>query len=146
MDRKEIISELGKYFKVKELVCNHVYAKWGEDSWRFLDTDALEVLLCLRKYILCVPLVVNSGISFQRGLRCNRCELVASKTAPYLSAHVLGKGFDITPSRMTAEQARKAIRERADLLPCNVRIEDEVGWLHIDVMPVSDEKVHFFKP
>lgn len=30
MSREEIIKELKKYFDIKELVCNHIYDKFGE--------------------------------------------------------------------------------------------------------------------
>ena len=30
MKRNEIIRELSRYFKVKELVCPHIYSRWGE--------------------------------------------------------------------------------------------------------------------
>ena len=135
MTRAEILSDIKTYFKVSELVCNHTYAAYGEDSWQFLDTNFLETLLILRRDIFKVPMTCNYRGHYQRGLRCNRCDLVKSKRSVYLSAHVLGKAGDFTVKGMTAEQARKLIKQEYAKLPCQVRLEEEVGWLHIDVRP-----------
>ena len=133
MTRKEIISGLKRYFSVKELVCDHTYSRFGESSWNFLDTNYLHVILILRRDIFKAPMTCNTSSLKQRGLRCNRCSLVRNKTTVYLSAHVLGKAGDFTVSGMSAERARRLIKQNADLLPCQVRIEKGVSWLHIDV-------------
>lgn len=147
MTRDEIINALQQYFSVKELVCNHVFAKFGERSWQFLDTDYLHALLVVRRDILQRSMTCNSSAAHQRGLRCNMCDIVKGKTAAYLSAHILGKAGDFTVSGMTAEQARQAILAKADLLPCNIRLEAGVTWLHMDTLPqygITD-KVYLFK-
>lgn len=143
--KKLLIEELKQYFNIKELVCPHVYEKFGERAWIFLDTMALRLLLVLRRDILKIPLVCNTSTSHQRGLRCNRCKLVQSKTTPYLSAHVTGKGFDLTSS-LSAEEMRLKIAEKVDLLPCKVRIEQDVTWLHIDTYDeLQPYKIKYFK-
>lgn len=146
-DRNAIINALKPYFDVKELVCPHVYARWGEKSWQFLDTDILYVLLILRVTIIARPMYINGKTYTQRGLRCNMCDLVKSKTAPYLSAHVLGKAIDFTIGGLTAEQGRRLIIDNAGLLPCPVRLEADKAWVHIDVLPQYgvNAKVYVFK-
>ena len=134
-EREKIISDLSPYFKVKELVCEHTFAKYGERSWDFLDTDYLKVLLLLRREIFRRPMFCNFGSYHQRGLRCNRCQLVRSKEGVYLSAHVLGKAGDFTIQDLTANAARMLVRNNADRFPVPVRIERNVSWLHIDVRP-----------
>lgn len=147
MTRQQIITEVKKYFKIEELVCNHIYDKWKDVAWQFLDTDYLHALLVIRKDILKSPMTCNHDSAKQRGMRCNRCELVRHKPSVYLSAHILGKAGDFTVSRMTAEEARQKIKSNAHLLPCNIRIEGGVSWLHIDVLPQSGvtQKVYEFK-
>lgn len=135
MTREEIINEIKKYFKASELVCDHTFRKWGESSWQFLDTDYLHCLLVIRRDILGVSMTCNSTTQSQRGLRCNMCQLVNSKKVVYLSSHVLGKAGDFTVKGMTAEAARKKIKENSSKLPCNVRVEEGVSWLHFDVLP-----------
>ena len=75
------------------------------------------------------------------------CELVKSKKVNYLSAHVRGKAGDFTCKGMTAAQARGVILAYQDLLPCNIRLEDDVTWLHMDVLPQYgiEDKVYLFK-
>lgn len=145
--RDNILIEIKKYFSIEELVCNHTYAKWGENSWQFLDTDFLHALLVIRRDILKSGMVCNSDSATQRGLRCNCCDLVKNKASVYLSAHILGKAGDFTVKDMTAEEARQKIKSNAHLLPCNVRIEGGVSWLHIDTLPQSGitQKVYEFR-
>lgn len=149
MKRQEIIQELRKYFKIQELVCPHVFKKHGKRSWMFLSTLYLHTLLVLRTKILKVPLVCNTKMLTQRGLRCNLCDIVQEKTDAdivYLSAHHLGIGGDLSSPEMTAEEMRQKIEEKQDLLPYPVRIEDDVTWLHIDCYDMDNPyKITFFK-
>lgn len=147
MNRTQIITELKKYFKVNELVCNHIYDRWGEFSWQFLDTDYLHALLVIRRDILKAGMTCNNGTAKQRGMRCNRCELVRHKPSVYVSAHILGKAGDFTVTGMSAEDARKKIKASASLLPCAIRVEGGVTWLHFDVRPQDGfaGKVYEFK-
>jgi hypothetical protein len=82
----------------------------------------------------------------QRGLRCNRCKLVKEKKDVYLSSHILGKAGDFTCAGLTADEARKRIRTMQNLLPCPIRLEDGVSWLHFDVLSQYgiEEKVYGF--
>lgn len=146
MTRDDIIKALHKYFQVRELVCEHTFSKWGERSWQFLDTNFLRCLLIIRRDILQMPMTCNHAGANQRGLRCNRCDLVKDKTSVYLSSHVLGKAGDFTIQGMTAQEARSRIRNMANLLPCNIRMEGGVSWLHFDVLPQFgvDAKVYEF--
>lgn len=147
MDRNKIIIELKKYFKASELVCNHIYDKWNDSAWQFLDTDYLHALLVIRRDILKAGMVCNNNAMKQRGMRCNRCEIVRHKPSVYISAHILGKGGDFSVTGMTAEQARQKIKANAHLLPCPIRIEEGVTWLHFDVRPQDGfvGKVYGFK-
>jgi len=154
MTKLEIVNAVKKYFKVQELVSKAVYDKWGEKSWNFLDEKLLETLLVLRRDILKVPLVCNDwvygGKNSQRGLRENICSIVKEKTDKgvlYLSQHNFGKAVDLVSSKMSAEDMRKTIKANAKKLPYNVRVEDGVSWLHIDLMCDINQKdkIYFFK-
>lgn len=146
MDRDKIIRELHDYFQVRELVCDHTFSKWGERSWQFLDTDFLHCLLIIRRDIIRLPMICNYQWVNQRGLRCNRCELVKGKDSVYLSSHILGKAGDFSIEGITAQEARSRIRNNAHLLPCPIRMEGGVNWLHFDVLPQYgiDMKVYEF--
>lgn len=135
MDRNSIIRELHRFFQISELVCEHTHSKWGERAWQFLDTDFLACLLVIRRDILKKPMTCNHGDATQRGLRCNRCDLVKGKSSVYLSSHILGKAGDFSVEGMTAQEARSKIRNAAHLLPYPLRMEGGVSWLHIDTLP-----------
>lgn len=147
MTRDDIIRELHKFFQVSELVCGHTFSKWGERSWQFLDTEYLHNLLVIRRDILQLPMVCNHDGAEQRGLRCNRCEIVRGKDSAYLSSHVLGKAGDFTVTGLTAEEARRRIKENERLLPYPLRLEAGVSWLHFDTLPQYEvnAKVYEFK-
>lgn len=141
MERSEIIKELKKYFSIKELVCNDVYKKFGDSAWRFFDDKILHILLILRRDIFKSPITINNGTTFtQRGLRCNMCALVKGKKSVYLSAHILGKAFDMDIKGFTAAQARTIIKQNIDKIPYSFRMEDGVNWLHIDVIDMGNGK------
>lgn len=150
--RAETIARLKKYFNLKELVCPDVFAKYGDFAWNFFRTDFLECLLAIREDILQVPMTINNwsnGGSFsQRGLRCNTCDLCASKTKGgklYMSAHCNGAGADFSAKGMDAGHARQIILEHANLLPYPIRMESGVSWVHFDTYNDKEEKVIFFK-
>ena len=135
-ERDAIIKALKNYFHITELVCPDVYKKFGERAWQFFTTDALYGLLLLRETILCRPMYINNykrGIT-QRGLRCNRCELVRGKATVYLSQHIFGNAWDFTVEGMTAAQARRKIIENANQFPHQIRLEKDKPWVHIDFM------------
>lgn len=146
MDRETLIKELRKHFQISELVCQHTHSEWGERAWQFLDTNFLHALLIIRRDILQTPMTCNHSGANQRGLRCNMCELVSEKSMVYLSSHIFGKAGDFTVKGLTAQEARSRIRNNAHLLPCNIRMEGGVSWLHFDVLPQYgiNEKVYEF--
>lgn len=146
LDREQIIRELHKYFQIRELVCEHTHSEWGERAWQFLDTNYLACLLVIRRDILQQPMTCNHDEATQRGLRCNLCQIVKDKDKLYLSSHVLGKAGDFTVKGLTAQEARSRIRNNAHLLPCPIRMEGGVSWLHFDVLPQYEitDKVYEF--
>lgn len=148
-ERDAIIKALKPYFAVSELVCPHCYGKYGESSWQFLETNALYGLLLMRETIFGVPMYVNSykNGKTQRGLRCNKCDLVKSKATLYLTQHVFGRAWDFTVQGYTAEQARRKIIENAHLFPFKFRLESDVNWVHWDSMDMygNNAKVYMFR-
>ena len=139
------------YFGIKELVCKHVYDKWGELAWQFLDGKLLANLLYIREGIG-KPIVVNNwaqgGQYSQRGLRCCACAMVKQKAIaniPYLSDHVLGRGVDFNVVGMTAEEVRQWLERNKGELPYKVRIEKDVNWVHLGLGYFGQsEKISYF--
>lgn len=153
MTRQEIIQEIKakNYFSIKELVCKHVYNKFGEKAWQFLDTELLHTLLIIRKTIN-KPITVNNwstgGTFSQRGCRCNICQIPKDKTvanALYMSAHINGAGVDFDVKGMTAQAVRNWIIANQALLPYPIRLEDKVTWVHLDIYDLlNGQKVNLF--
>ena len=138
-----------KHFKLFELVCPHVLAKYGERSWMFLDSRLILNLDTIRER-LNKPIYVNKGGLTQRGLRCPQCEIVKAKFEAgvlYMSAHTMGKAVDFDVERMTADEVRGWLAEHGSYLPYPIRVEKDVNWVHMDVFPNRDNvKIYFFNP
>ena len=92
-----------EFFGIQELVSPIVYQRYGHFAWNFFDERTLQDLDLTREK-WGKPLVINNwkngGGYTQSGLRCNVDPLVKGKTEPYLSAHCLGRGFDIKPVKL----------------------------------------------
>lgn len=144
MTRREILKKLKVFFSTKELVCPHIYARFSESSLDFLDTRLLETLLWIRTNIG-KPIFINRGAATQRGMRCNMCEMVKSKKYAYLSSHVLGMGIDFDVKDMDADDVRAWLKANKDNLPYNIRLEENVSWVHLDVRNETAEKIVYFK-
>ena len=90
-----------KYFGIKELVSPVVYNIWGEQAWMFFKESTLRGLDTIRETYNS-PIIINNwasgGTLKQCGLRSNLDDIVFEKTKKdclYLSAHCMGKGFDL---------------------------------------------------
>lgn len=143
-----------KYFSIKELVCKHVYDKFGLYAWRFFDPRLLDTLLAIREKIG-LPLVVNNwakgGQHTQRGLRCNIDPLVKEKTALeklYMSAHIQGMAIDFNVVGMSVAETHEWLKKNQIFLPHPIRIESIESaptWIHIDVRSDGMRQMTYFK-
>lgn len=145
MKRQDIIFELQKYFKIYELVGKTTYKIHKDRSWKFFSTEALWMLLIIRKNIN-KPMTINTwfwgGKFSQRGLRSNvqnifRQMFMSLKL--YLSGHVLGEAFDFDVKGMTAPEVRVWIKENQHLFPFKIRLERNkngkpINWVHADTI------------
>lgn len=142
---------ISKYFDIQELVCPHVYDKFGLYAWQFFDPRLLDTLLVVRENIA-KPIYVNNwdmgGDFSQRGFRCNICPLVKEKTSLeklYVTAHSQGMGVDFDVKDMSAEEVRKWIKDNQILLPHPIRLEEDVNWLHLDTRSDGFRAITWFK-
>ena len=139
------------YFDIQELVCKHVYDKFGESAWLFFDERLLDTLYVIRTKID-KPIYVNNwaigGSLSQRGIRCNCCSLVKEKTSlekVYMSTHMQGTGVDFDVKGMTAQEVRNWIVRNQILLPYPIRLESGVNWVHLDLRSEGKQKITYFK-
>lgn len=149
-----MINKIRKYFDTQELVCKHVYDKFGDDALKFFDQRLLETLYVIRTNID-LPIYVNNwaigGNLSQRGIRCTVCSLVREKVdlrKVYMSTHMQGNGIDFDVKGMTANEVRQWIVKNQILLPYPVRLEDDESaptWCHLDLRNDGKQgKVIFF--
>lgn len=131
-----------KYFTVEEIVSKEVYELLGDEAIKLFDVEALEVLEDVRE-ILGVPLTCNNwnigGNRNYSGYRDLNCKIGAPK-----SAHKTGQAFDLISSKMSAHDMRECIKACEHMLRHNIRIEDGVDWLHIDVKNKTSNKIIMF--
>ena len=140
------------YFTLDELVCQHVFDKYGFTAWEFFDPRFLITIDTLRERIG-RPIFLNDwqvhGVQSQSGLRCPFCSIVKDKTDKgelYMSAHCFGQAGDFTIQGMLAEESRKWIIDNQKWWPYPIRLEDKVNWIHLDVRNYTDKKVITFNP
>ena len=147
------MSKITDYFRVEEFVCPHVFKRFGQQSWKFIDHRIKETVLVIRENID-APMYINNwvwgGENTQRGLRCNLCQIVKDKTANeevYLSGHPLALAVDFKVKGMTAQEVRDWLRLNQILLPYPIRVESDITWVHIDVLEYgqSGNKITYFK-
>jgi len=152
------------HFKLEELVCPHVMKRDGQKGWRYVQPVLIDFLDWLRTS-LGVPVYVNThvfswGDMDQRGLRCNLCELVKSKTLNgtlYLSGHIFGLAADINAEGKTSNELRDWLLNNMDKFfdkftqyRPQYRLESShyaPTWTHIDFYPTNNgDAVDIIKP
>lgn len=136
------------FFDLEELVCPDVFKKYGKFGWNFVDYKLLTTINTIRDRFG-KPMIVNTwkdgGELSQRGLRCNLCSLVKSKTELYMSAHCLGKAVDFEVPGLVAEEVRQWILKNKNWWPYHIRLEKKTDWIHLDVYDNPEGlKVYFF--
>jgi hypothetical protein len=128
-----------KWFKLHELISPAIYAHFGVFAWRFLDEGMKKDADLLRE-LWGKPLIINNyfwgGSYKESGLRCNTDLIVRSKKTPYLSAHVLGRAFDIKPENIKdVPELYKCIQLNYHKFQAISRMENikyAISWVHID--------------
>ena len=136
-----------KYFKAHEVVPQHIYGKFGERSFQFLDDRILRLADALREEF--GSTVINTyamgGDRNWSGLR--------TSDSPYYSPtsqHSFGRALDMIFTKVSAETVRDHIKNPSNHW-CSIAgvdsitLEDDVSWLHIDIRNGA-KGVNSFKP
>lgn len=132
------------YFGIRELVSPIVYDKWKEQAWMFFDESVLRELDLIRQ-TWGSSIIINNwdrGLK-QCGLRSNMDEMVKTKKTLYLSAHCMGKGFDLHAGNGLNEKlwmhCYNLITKKQ--LKTFKRLEDfkiTPSWVHIDTYQTNN--------
>ena len=138
------------FFKIEEIVCLHVFYKYGQQAWTFFDPRLFIVIESIRQRLNKRILINNwrtAGPFSQRGLRCIQCQFVKDAIISnqlYLSPHMTGQALDFDIEGLVASEVRQWIFDNKNLLPYPVRLENNTDWIHLDIRNNTDEKVIFF--
>ena len=126
-----------KFFRLEEVLPKDFFqaniSKYGDRLWGIIfDRDLLKAMDILRNQ--CGQMTVNTwlwgGNSQYRGYRPHDCTIGAK-----LSQHRFGRGVDLIPKDMTADDVRKKLYD----LPFEMAgslvtaLEEGISWVHIDV-------------
>lgn len=132
-----------KYFKIHELVPEHIFIKYGESAWRFIDSRLIESIDTIKERFPNGTITINNykwkGNRKWSGLR--------TPDSPYYSEtsiHSLGGAIDAIFSAYNIETIRQDIRRNPKVYPHIKGIEDGVSWLHIDTR--NEDKLVIFNP
>lgn len=148
---------------ISEKVYNYYHPLYGEDFiWGFFDEDILIELDIIRdkweEYLKSTlspeefininkTIIINDwyfGGNYQEsGLRSNVDSVVSNKDYPYISAHVLGKGFDLKPGNKLYVQFHNFIyllMSTGVLIKFKRKesIKSAPTWCHIDCFRTKD--------
>ena len=140
-----------KWFKLHELVSPAVYAHFGVFGWKFLDEGLLKDIDLLRD-LWGKPLTINNyawgGSYKESGLRCNTDSIVKAKKTPYLSAHCLGRAFDIKPENIKdTPELYKFIQlnfHKFNSISRMENIKSAQTWVHIDNFGDRKNQIEIF--
>jgi len=130
-----VIGYLPEHFKLHELLPEEFYRanypRSGEKLWSLFDPHLLCAAdLLRRRYgrMVCNTWFWGGHHQF-RGFRPEGCTVGAPR-----SMHRFGRALDLVPVETTAAAIRADIRRVPDdpLFQLIYRVEEDVGWLHID--------------
>ncbi len=123
--------KIGKNFAVKEYFVGKnkwIYDRFGENAIKFIDPRMLEIDQALRQKFGAIKITSGFDTGAVRGVNS-------------LSAHKLGKASDKIFLGVKANVVREWIKKGGwKALPYNIRIEENVSWLHTDVLTKQDKK------
>ena len=131
-----------KHFRIYELVPKHIYNKFGENAWKFIDPRLIEMIDKLKEDFPSGSITINNyhwnGNRNWSGLR--------TPGSPYYSEtsqHSFGRAVDCLFSKYDIEEVRQYIIASQDVYKYIKGIELDVSWLHIDVR--NEDKLITFK-
>ena len=132
-----------KHFEIHELVPKHIFEKYGEKAWRFINPMLIISLDTIKERFPKGTMTINNyfwgGDRHWSGLR--------TPISPYYSEtsiHSFGGGGDSIFSDYEAEEIRQDIINNPDIYPHIKGIEMGISWLHTDVR--NEDEVKLFYP
>lgn len=134
---------ISKYYKVHEFVPEHIYKKYGEKAWRFIDSRLISSFDTIKERFPNGTVTLNNyfwgGNRHWSGIR-------TSKSPDYseTSMHSFASAGDAVFSEYEAEEIRQDIIANPEIYPYIKGIEMGISWLHIDTR--NEDKLQLFYP
>ena len=121
-----------KYFKIYELVPEHIYKRLGEKAWKLLNPNMIKTIDAIKERFPEGTMTINNyhwnGNRNWSGLRTP-----GSPEYSETSQHSLGNAFDAVFSAYTAEEVRVYVIANPKEFPYLKGIETNISWFHGDV-------------
>jgi len=143
-----------KHFKIEELISQPLYELFKISGklyqlWGCFDDRILKTADALREHY--GKAYINNwlwgGNNHDKGFRTFDCEIGA-----VWSQHKFGRALDLWFENYTSEKIREeisaAIPESLEKSGLHFirRIEEDVDWLHVDLMNTGQKEIVFFEP
>ena len=132
-----------KYFKIYELVPEHLFIKLGKKALRFIDSRLIESIDTIKERFPKGTMTINNykwkGNRNWSGLR--------TPDSPYYSEtsmHSFGNAVDAVFSEYSVDEIRNDIINNPDIYPHIKGLEMETNWLHCDTR--NEDKIQLFYP
>ena len=120
-----------KHFKIHELVPEHIFKKYGEKAWKFINKDLIITIDLLKEHFNLGTMTINNyywgGKRHWSGLRTPQ-----SPDYSETSQHSLGNATDSIFSHYTAAEVRNYIINNPHEFEYIKGLELGVSWLHVD--------------
>ncbi len=136
-----------KYFKAFELVPPHIYEKFGDKSFWFIDDRLLKLIDALRERFGSATI---NNYKYGGNREASGLRTPGSSHYKNTSQHSFGRAADIIFSKVSAEYVRDEIKGDPSFFlnaagVDSITLEDGVIWTHIDIRNGS-KGVNSFKP
>jgi hypothetical protein len=132
-----------KYFKIHELVPEHIYKKYGERAWWFINPELIKFIDLLKEKFPNGSMTINDY--FWKGAR-NWSGLRTPEFSGYfeISQHNLGLAIDCIFSKYEESEVTKYVIDNPLEFPMIKGIEYDINWCHFDCRN-SDTIIKFKK-
>lgn len=139
---------LSKNFILPEFVPRDMYEAHGDKCIHLIDDRIIHIAQLLRDEF--GVMVANTWYNFGNP---NRAEIQYRGWRPWdhksaeFSAHKFGRAIDlVSPKRDVEEMREHIIEHHKEKFSVIRRIENKVGWLHVDVANTMTDELIIFNP
>jgi hypothetical protein len=133
-----------KHFEIYELVPKHIYEKFGEFAWNFIDDRLIQSIDAIKEQFPKGAMYINN---YKWGLDRNWSGFRTPEFKYYspTSQHSHGRAADCIFTQYSVDEVREyIINNHSSKFSLIKGIEKDISWLHIDVRN-SDKLVVFSK-